>query len=88
MINLSDFRIHLVHFIVQVTTWWWSESSCDLIGPEGIYIGFIEIVALVGCIRLIHLLFRQQSSSLSTLLSDPPLKLIFWRGFSIGNHRL
>ena len=84
MIDLSVVRIHLVRFSVQVKTWWWSKSSRGLIGTEGVCIGFIEIVALVGSIRLIHLLFRQHLSSLPILLSNPPVKLSFCGVSSLG----
>ena len=75
MINFSVVRNHLVHFSVQVTTWWWFKYSRGFIGIEGIHIRFTEIVALVGSIQLIHLLFRQQLNSLSILLSCPPFRL-------------
>ena len=48
VIDLSVVRFHLVHFSVQVTTWWWSKPSCGLIGAEGICIGFIDIVPSIG----------------------------------------
>ena len=41
-------QLRLVNFSVQVPTWWWSKSSCGLIGTKGICISFIEIVALMG----------------------------------------
>ena len=88
MIKFSVFRIHLVHFSVQVTTWLWSESSRGLIGAEQICISFVDIVALVGHIRLIHLLFIQHLSSLLILLYRSSDQIKFWRGFSIGKHRL
>ena len=36
VINFSVVRIHLVHFGVQVITWWWYKFSRGLIGTEGI----------------------------------------------------
>ena len=77
-------RIHLVHFSVQVTTWWWYESSHDLIGAEGICMGLIEIIALVGRWKLIHLLFRHHLSVLPVVLSNPPVKLIFGGVSALG----
>ena len=77
MINFSVVRIHLVYFSVQVTTWWWSESSRGLICADGICIRFIDIVALVGNIRFIHLLFRHHLSALSVIPSNPPVRLSF-----------
>ena len=47
-ISLSVVLFCLVHFSVQVCTWWWSKSSRFLIGTKGICIGFIDIIALVG----------------------------------------
>ena len=41
-------RFHLVHFSVQVTTWWFSKSSCGLICTKGLCIGFDDIGGLVG----------------------------------------
>ena len=84
MITFSVVRIHLVHFSVQVTTWWWSESSCGLIGTERLCIGFIDIFASIGHIRLIHLLFIQQSILPPELLSYPPVKLSFGGVLSLG----
>ena len=88
MINFSVFQIHLVHFSVQVTTWWWSESSRGLIGAEGLCIGFIEIVVLVGHIGLFHLFFRKHLILLPVFLSDTPVKLSFGGASSFGNHIL
>ena len=48
VIIFSVVLIHLVHFSVQVTTWWWSESSRGLIGTKGLCICLNGIVALVG----------------------------------------
>ena len=48
VINVSVFLFHLVYFSVQVTAWWWSESSRGLIGTEDICIGFIGIVPPIG----------------------------------------
>ena len=70
-------RIHLVNFSVQFTTWLWLESSRGLICTVVICIGFIDIVALVGCIRFIHLLFRHLLSALLVMFSNPPVKLSF-----------
>ena len=68
---------HLVHFCVQDTTWWWSESSSGLIFAEELCIGFIVIVALVGSIWFIHLFLRHQQSALPVMLSNSPAKLTF-----------
>ena len=40
-IIVSVVRFHLLHFSVQVTTWWWSKSPSGLIGAKGICIKFI-----------------------------------------------
>ena len=45
-ISFSMVRFHLVHFSVQVSTWWWSKSSRGLVGADGLCIGFIEILFL------------------------------------------
>ena len=82
--NFSVVRIHLVHFFVQVTTWWWSESSSGLIGTKGLCIGLTDIFVLVGSIWLINLLFRQHLSSLLILLSNPSFKLSFGRVSALG----
>ena len=47
-ISFSVFQFYLVHFSVQVPTRLWYKSSHGLIGKKGIYIGFNDIVALVG----------------------------------------
>ena len=73
--NLSVVWTKLVNFSGQVTIWWRSESSRSLIGAYGICIGFINIVALVGRIRFIHLLFRHHLSALLVILSDTPVIL-------------
>ena len=78
------FQIHLVHFSVQVTTWRWYEYLSGLICAEGICIGFIDIVVLVGRIRLIYLLFRQHLSYLPVFITDPPVKLIFGSVSALG----
>ena len=84
VINFSEVRIHLVHFSVQVTTCWWSESSRGLIGADGVCIGFVDIVALVGGIQLIYLMFRQHLSLLPIFLSAPPVKLSFGGVSALG----
>ena len=84
MINFSVVRIHLFHFSVQVTTWCWSESSCGLIGTEGICIGFIDIVALVGRWKFIHLLFRHPLSEHPIVLSNLSVKLSFGGVSALG----
>ena len=48
VINFSLVGLHLVHSNVQVTTWWWDESSNGLIDGEGIFIGFEDIVLSLG----------------------------------------
>ena len=45
-ILISVVQFHLVHFCVQLPTWWWSKSSFGLIGTTGIFIGFIDKGAL------------------------------------------
>ena len=55
-------------FSVQLTTWWWFESSCGLSGAEG-------LCSLVGCIRFIHFLFIHHLSEIPIILSDPPFIL-------------
>ena len=45
-ILISVVQFHLVHWSVQVTTWWWSKSPFGLIGATGIFIGFIGRGAL------------------------------------------
>ena len=47
-ICFSVVRFRLLHFSVQVPTWWWSKYSRGLIGTKGICIGFSDIVAPVG----------------------------------------
>ena len=41
-------QLCLVHFSVQVPTWWWYKSSRCLIGTKGLCINFVDIVALMG----------------------------------------
>ena len=84
VINFSVVRTHLVHFSVQVTTWWWYKYSRGLICAEGLCIGFIDIVASIRCIPLISLLFRQQLSLLPVLLSNHPAKLSFGGVSALG----
>ena len=84
MVNSSVVLIHLVHFSVQVTTCLWSESSRILIGAEGICIGFIDIIVLVGRIRFVRLLFRHNFSVIPVFLSNPPVNLIFGGVSALG----
>ena len=44
----SVVRFCLVHFSVQVPTWWWSKSWSGLIGTKGLCNFFSDIVVLVG----------------------------------------
>ena len=44
----SVVRFRLIHFSVQFLTWWWSKSSRGLICTKGLYIGFSDIVAIMG----------------------------------------
>ena len=39
-ILISVVKFHLVHFYVQVATWWWYKCSFDLTGTTGICIDF------------------------------------------------
>ena len=75
MINFSVVQIHFFCFSVQVTTWWWSESSCVLIGEEGLFIVLIEIISLVGRIWFIHLLFIHHLIALPVILNNPTVRL-------------
>ena len=84
MLNFSVVQIHLVHFSVQVTTLWWSDSSRGLIGACGICIGFVDIVLIVNSIRLFHFLFRQHLSFLLIFLSNPLVKLCFREVSELG----
>ena len=43
---ISVVQTHLVHFCVQVPTWWWSKSPSGLIGNTGLCINFIDSGAL------------------------------------------
>ena len=45
-ILISVVQFHLVHFCVQVPTWWWSKSPYGLIGNTGLCIDFINSGAL------------------------------------------
>ena len=45
-ILISVVQFHLVHFCVQVPTWWWSKYSFGLIDTTGLCIGFIDRGAL------------------------------------------
>ena len=47
-ISFSVIWSRLVHFSVQVPTWWWSKSSRGLIVPKGLCISIIDIVVPVG----------------------------------------
>ena len=69
VINLSVVWFHLVHFSVQVSTWWWSKSSRGLIGRENIFIGSFDIVALVGLQTWTTLLSWQHLSFLPIISS-------------------
>ena len=40
-ITISVVQFHLVHFRVQVLTWWWSKSHSGLIGAKGLCIEFV-----------------------------------------------
>ena len=77
VITFSVVQIHFFQFSVQVITWFWSESSRGLIGADGIFIGLIYIVALVGYIKFIHLLFRNHLSALPVILSNPTVRLSY-----------
>ena len=57
---------------------------CGLICTEGLCISFIDIFALVGGIRLIHLLFKQNLIWLLVLIIYPPVKLSFCGNSALG----
>ena len=81
-------HFNFVHYIVQVTTWWWSESSHGLIDTEEICISFNEIVLTLGY-WLLSLYVVCTTLGFDPGFVSPSSSCIkFMNGFSIVNHIL
>ena len=66
---------HFLRFSVQVTAWWWFKPSRGLIGANGLCIGFIDIVALVGKKQWTSFLSWQHLSLITFILSNLQVRL-------------
>ena len=81
-------QFHLVHFCVQVPTWWWSKSPSGLIDDTGLCIDFIDSGLLSGIVSV------NLFVALATHKFPPGLLELLWIGLSsnkrtvLGDHRL
>ena len=64
-------RFHLVHFSVQVATWWWSNYSHGLIWTKGVFYWFCWHCCACGAVTVnLFVVLTTLEFSLSTILSN------------------